>query len=509
MDPLKKIVIVGGGTAGWIAAAALSHQLKPDVCQVELVESDEIGTIGVGESTIPPFIALIRNLGIDEAEFIRHTQASFKLGIYFSNWKQKDETYFHPFGVIGRRFDIHEFYQGWLKAKFHGSPHELQDFSPCHVMAKYGRFFPPEQAQKTPIGGAAYALHIDAKLAADYLRQYAEKRGVTRTEGMVEQVVRDERGFISHLVLRDGREIQGDFFIDCTGFRALLIEKSLGVGYTDWSNYLPCDRAIAVQTENQGDTVPYTRATARDAGWTWRIPLQHRTGNGYVYSSKFCSDDEARTTLLNAIDGEMLTEPRVIPFITGVRNEIWKNNCLSLGLASGFIEPLESTAIHLVARGIDFFLRFFPDRECLPALINEYNRRMTQDYEEIRDFIVLHYCTTQREDTAFWRWCKNMELPPSLRERIELFKSHGILREGVDELFHGASWQSVFEGMGIRPQNYCPRIDNLDFDLIQSTLAQAVSSIDTVVKKLPTHDDFLREHCPAEKIEFKKMPLMK
>lgn len=505
MDPLRKIVIVGGGTAGWIAAAALSHQLNPDVCQIELVESDEIGTIGVGESTIPPFIGLLRNLGINEADFIRHTQASFKLGIFFTDWKQKNETYFHPFGVLGRRFDQHEFYQCWLKAKMNGSPHELQDFSPCNVMAEHGRFFPPEQAQKTPIGGAAYALHIDASLAAGYLRKFAEKNGAVRTEGMVENVVCDEKGHIQKLQLRDGREVEADFFIDCSGFRALLIEKTLGVGYDDWSKYLPCDRAIAVQTENRGDTVPYTRATARDAGWTWRIPLQHRTGNGYVYSSQYCSDEEARATLLRVIDGDMITEPRVIPFKTGVRKEIWKNNCLSLGLASGFIEPLESTAIHLVARGVDFFLRFFPDRQLMPALINEYNRRMTLDYEEIRDFIVLHYCTTEREDTPFWRWCKNMELPQSLHERIELFKSHGILRDGVDELFHSASWQSVFEGMGIRPKNYCPRIENLNFDAVQAAMTQAVNAIEDVVKKLPTHDEFLREHCPAEKVEFKKI----
>ena len=505
MDPLKKIVIVGGGTAGWIAAAVLSHQLHPDMCTVELVESDEIGTIGVGESTIPPFIALIRNLGIDEAHFIRETQASFKLGIYFSDWKQKGETYFHPFGVIGKRFDLHEFYQCWLKSKHQGSSYELLDFAPANIMAKYNRFFLPEKAQKTPIGGAAYAMHIDAKLAAEYLRKYSEERRVVRTEGMVNEIVQDERGFIKKLVLRDGREIEGDFFIDCTGFRALLIEKTLGAGYRDWSNYLPCDRAIAVQTENLGATVPYTRATARDAGWSWRIPLQHRTGNGYVYSSKFCSDEEARATLLSTIDGEMITEPRVIPFKTGVREEIWKHNCLSLGLASGFIEPLESTAIHLVARGMDFFLRFFPDRECAPAHIKEYNRRMIADYEEIRDFIVLHYATTEREDTPFWRWCKNMELPTSLHERIELFKAHGVLREGNDELFRSASWQSVFEGMGIRPKNYCPRVDNLDYAAVQITMKQAAEMIEDIVLKLPTHDEFLREHCPAEKVEFKKM----
>ncbi|MCE3253478.1 MAG: tryptophan halogenase [Cellvibrio sp.] len=360
MEPLKKIVIVGGDMSGWIAAVALSYQLNPDVCQIELVESDDSDAIGVGESTLPSLIALIRNLGIDETDFIRHTQASFKLGTDFSRWKQKDTTYFHPFGVIGGRFDIHEFYQGWLKAKNHGSPYNLQDFSPCNVMAKHGRFFPPEQAQKTPIGDAEYALHIDAKLAADYLCKHAEKRGVTRTEGKVNEVVCDKRGFVQKLTLHDGREIQGDFFIDCTGFRALLIEKTLGVGYHDWSNYLPCDRVITVSTEAPDKTAPYTRAIARDAGWTWQIPLQHRTCNGYVYSSKFCS--------------------------------------------------------------------------------------------------------------------------------------HGVLRKGVDDLFQSASWQSVFEGMGVRPQNYCPRIDNLDFNAVQATLAQSVAAIDTVVQKLPTHDEFLREH---------------
>lgn len=505
MDPLKKIVIVGGGSAGWIAAAVLSHQLHPSVCSVELIESEEIGTIGVGESTIPPFIALIRNLGIDEAHFISQTQASFKLGISFADWKQKGETYFHPFGVIGKRFDLHEFYQCWLKSTHNNSPYPLMDFSPTAIMAKHNRFFLPEKAQQTPIGGGAYALHIDAKLAADYFRRFAEARGITRTEGLVNQVVQDERGFIQKLVLADGREIAGDFFIDCTGFRALLIEKTLGVGLRDWSNYLPCDRAVVTQTENLGATKPYTRASAQDAGWIWHIPLQHRSGRGYVYSSKFCSDEEARTTLLNNLDGDMLIEPRVIPFRTGVRDEIWKNNCISLGLASGFIEPLESTAIHLVTRGLDFFLRFFPDRDCAASHIKEYNRRMVADYEEIRDFIVLHYAMTNREDTPFWRWYKNIELPVSLQERIDLFKEHGVLRDGNEELFRSPSWHAVYEGMGVRPKKYCPRVDNLDFTAVQTTLKQAVEMIEDVVQKLPTHDEFLREFCPAPKIEYKKL----
>ena len=497
MNPIKKFVVVGGGSSGWIAAAILANRMKPELCQIELVESDEIGTIGVGESTIPPFVGLLKVLGIDEQDFIASTHASFKLGIQFSDWKQKGEEYFHPFGSIGHAFDHYDFYQVWLKAKSLGSAQDLQDFTPAQVMAKHGRFFLSEKAQKTPIGESRHALHLDAKLAANYFRQYAEERGVVRTEGKVEQVLQADSGFIEQLVLTDGRKIKGDFFIDCTGFSALLIHKTLNVGYEDWSHYLPCDRAIAVQTASVDTTPPFTLATARSAGWTWRIPLQSRVGNGYVYSSKFCSDEEARTTLLGAVKGELLTEPRVIPFQTGVRHEIWKYNCLALGLAAGFVEPLESTAIHLVIRGMDFFLRYFPDCDCEPVLVAEYNRRMVAEYEEIRDFIVLHYCVTERQDSAFWRYCKNMELPRSLQERIELFKAHGTVREGIEDLFRMESWQSVFEGMGIRPKKYCPRIDNLNMDAVLPVMNNAVAMLDQLVQKLPTHDDFLATNCPV------------
>ncbi|MFC6977917.1 tryptophan halogenase family protein [Microbulbifer taiwanensis] len=350
----KRIVIVGGGSTGWIAAAVLANQFRPEVCNITLVESEEIGTIGVGESTIPPFVGLLRGLGIDEADFIRETQASFKLGIRFGDWLQKGQSYFHPFGVIGNRLGTHEFYQAWLWAQLCGESSQLQDHAPCSVMAQQGKFFLPQKAQKTPIGGASYALHLDAKLAGHYLRRYAETRGVQRVEGRVEEVYSAENGVIEKLRLADGREIDGDFFIDCSGFRALLIEKHLDVGFEDWKDSLPCDRAVAVQTSNTGATTPYTQAIAEDAGWRWRIPLQHRTGNGYVYDSRFVSDDQARARLLAAVDGEPLTEPALIPFRTGVRRELWKSNCLSLGLAAGFIEPLESTAIHLVTRGLDF-----------------------------------------------------------------------------------------------------------------------------------------------------------
>lgn len=491
MKPLRKIVIVGGGSSGWIAAAMLSSHLKREVCAIELVESDDVGTIGIGESTIPPFVGLIQSLGIDEQDFIQQTGASFKLGIKFADWQQTRTGYFHPFGVIGKRIGAHDFYQCWLKARTLGCTAPLQDFSPSTVMAENGRFFLPAKAQNTPIGGANYALHVDAKALARYFRDYAEARGVTRSEGLVTHAFQGGNGHIEKLVLADQREIHADFFIDCTGFNALLIGKTFNVGVEDWSHYLPCDRAIAVKTTSHGPTTPYTLATARDAGWGWRIPLRAHTGHGYVYSSQFCSDEKAKRTLLRNIDGNAVNEARIIPFSTGRRREMWKHNCLSLGLAAGFVEPLESTAIHLIARGVDFFLRFFPDQDCDPALIREYNRRMTADYEEVRDFIVLHYCATQRDDTPFWRWCKKMEIPASLQERIELFKGHGLLRDGVDELFRNASWQSVFEGMGIRPQKYCPRVDNMDYQQIDTVLKNAQQAILTMVKTLPTHDEVL------------------
>ncbi len=492
MRPITKIVIVGGGTSGWLAAAMLSQHFKRELCRIELVESAEIGIIGIGESTVPPFVGVLRRLGIDEMDFIQATQATYKLGIKFVDWQDRNQQYFHPFGALGKRIGNYDFYQCWLKARALGDTSALQDFSPCNVMAENGRFFQPEKAQNTPIGGANYALHVDAREVALYLRRYAEARGVIRHEGLVTQAMQGENGFIESVALADGRQLDGDFFIDCTGFKALLIEKQLGATFEDWSRYLPCDRAIAVKTESPGAILPYTLATARKAGWTWRIPLRQRVGQGYVYASRFCSDADARSTLLQSLDGTVTEEPRLVPFMTGHRREIWKHNCLSLGLAAGFIEPLESTSIHLIARGMEFFLRYFPDRDCDPALLREYNRRMTADYEEVRDFIVLHYSATSREDTPFWRWCKNIVLPDSLRERIELFRAHGSLREGVDELFRNTSWQSVFEGMGIRPGKHSPRVDNLDPEHIRISLQQAKQAIHGMVKTLPTHDEFLR-----------------
>lgn len=500
-DALRKVCIVGGGTAGWIAAAVMAHHMKGKLFEIELVESDDIGTIGVGESTIPPFMELIAKLDINEQDFVREVQASFKLGIEFKDWYKKGERYFHPFGDVGQRIELSDFYQCWRKATLAGHDFDLQDFAPASVMAREGRFMLPFKAQRTPIAGASYALHVDAKRVAQFLRAHAEARGVKRTEGMVTDVALDDRGFVSTLTLKDGRTVEADFFIDCSGFRALLIGKALGTGYTDWSNYLFCDRAIAAQTENVGPPNPYTLAEAQDAGWRWRIPLQHRTGNGHVYASEFMSDEEATRILLDKVEGDVVAGPMVVPFKTGVRQQIWHKNVLALGLASGFIEPLESTAIHLIYRGMDFFFRFLPDRHCDPALADEYNRRMVADYTEIRDFIVLHYCISVRDDTPFWRKVRDMEWPDSLRERVELFRSNGSLREGHDELFRSVSWFSVLDGMGIRPRTYHPLVDRIDETALFAGMDKAREQLAAMVRQLPTHQQFIDAHCRADKVD--------
>lgn len=493
--PLKRIAIIGGGTAGWIAAAMLAT-VHPEI-GIELVESEEIGTIGVGESTIPPFLQLIARLGISESEFIQQCQASYKLGIEFRDWHRKGEAYFHPFGDLGMPMKGGDFYQLWLAAASGGYGRALTDFSPAAAMAADKRFMLPFMARDTPIGGAAYALHVDARRVAAFLRRFAEEKGVTRTEGMVTDVGTDARGFVTHVELKDGRRVAADFFLDCTGFRALLSEKTLGTGFEDWGDYLLCDRAVAVQTENVGLPAPYTLAHAQDAGWRWRIPLQHRTGNGHVYSSRHMSDDSAAATLLNQVEGRVLVDPLPIKFRTGVREQIWRNNVLAIGLSSGFVEPLESTAIHLIYRGIDFFLRFMPSMAFEPALVDEYNRRMRMDYEEIRDFIVLHYATTARDDTPFWRDCAAAPIPDSLAERIALFRAGGTLREGTDELFRAVSWQCVMEGMGIRPARPHPSAARIAGNGLPADLDRLAGGLAQFARSLPTHQQFLARHCPA------------
>lgn len=497
-NPIQSLCIVGGGTAGWMAAALLSNIYKGTDIKITLVESPDIATIGVGEATVPSFMAFLSSAKINPKEFIEATAGTFKLGIRFENWYQKDHAFLHPFGKIGRSLDGHDFYQLWLKTLAQGDLTRLMDHSPAAIMAEQNRFMVETQLQNTPLANYGYALHLDAVMAAGYLRKIAQLNDVMRIESTVNSVVLDQREYIEAINLADGQKVAADFFIDCTGFKGLLIEETLKVGYEDWSHYLPCNRAVAVQTENAGEPPPYTVACARAAGWTWRIPLQHRTGNGYVFASDYCSDDEATQTLLNAVQGKLVNEPRIIPFVTGKRKKIWHKNCLALGLASGFLEPLESTAIHLVYKGLVNFIRQFPDKDFDPLLEQQFNARMDKDYLEVRDFIILHYCTTQRDDTDFWRRCKNMAVPESLTEKIAIFRKRGQLFVNEEDLFGASSWYSILEGMNIRPQKYHPLVDALDGAKLALSLNQGAKAIREATMRLPTHGEFIKYHCAVK-----------
>lgn len=495
--PLENICIVGGGTAGWIAAATLAHTFKGRLINVTLVESEEIGSIGVGESTIPPFLQLLARFGISEPEFLREVGGTYKLGIEFRDWLEIGSRYFHPFGELGPSLGGLPFYQCWLKAGESNAVQPLASHSPAARMAAEGRFTLPFTMRGTPLQSAAYAVHVDARKAALFLRAFAERGGVHRVEGRVKGVSRRDDGGVSSLTLSDGRELEADFFIDCTGFHALFIGQTLGVSFDDWKRWLPCDRAVVAQTHNVSSPPPFTVAEAMDAGWRWQIPLQHRTGNGYVFDSSLLDDDDAKAALLSRLKGELVAPPSFVNFRTGVRSEIWSKNVLALGLSAGFVEPLESTAIHMIYRGMDFFLRYMPRRDCNPALSREYNRRMRADYEEIRDFIVLHYCTTKRSDTAFWRRCSATEVPDGLKERMELFLNAGALREGVDELFREASWISVLEGMGRRPHGHHPVADLSSGRELSALLFAETRRLAMKVEPLPSHSDFIRSICAS------------
>src|SRR6187551_222020 len=389
---IEKIVIVGGGTSGWMTAAALAKVLKNDYCQVRLIESEEIGTVGVGEATIPQIQLFNKLLDLDEDEFVRKTQGTFKLGIQFVNWTHIGHKYIHAFGDVGKDMEAIQFYHYWLKMSQLGKAEELGHYTISGVASDNGKFMRPFDAGNSPLSNIAYAFHFDAGLYARFLREYSEARGVVRTEGkVVNTILRADDGFIEAVHLESGERVEADFFIDCSGFRGLLIEQALKTGYEDWSHWLPCDRAWAVPCESVGDPIPYTRSTAHAAGWQWRIPLQHRTGNGHVFSSKFMSEDEARSILLGNLDGKPLAEPRLLKFVTGKRKKFWNKNCLAVGLASGFMEPLESTSIHLVQSTIARLMSFFPNKNFDKEDIDEFNRQADFEVEKIRDFLILHY----------------------------------------------------------------------------------------------------------------------
>lgn len=499
-QPIEKFVIVGGGTSGWLAATILGNVFKDSAVAIELVESEDINVIGVGEATIPPLLDTLQSVGIDLVDFVKATQATFKLGIEFENWHTLGHSYFHPFGDIGRRIDGHEFYQCWLKLKAHGDTTPLMAYSPEAVLATTNHFFEPHKSVNTPLAGTRYALHLDAVLAGRYLREHAKKLGVQHTIGHVEAVSQNENGEIASLTLLNGEVIHGDFFIDCSGFNGILIDKTLNTPYQDWSQFLPCNRAVAVQTTKCTDTKPYTVSRAQTAGWSWHIPLQNRIGNGYVFCDKYISDDEAINTLLQNIEGEPLTEPRVIPFVTGVRDKIWHKNCLSLGLAQGFLEPLESTAIHLVAKSLALFVRMFPTRQNSSVLQNEFNRRMLLDYEEIRDFLVLHYKETARNDSAFWRDWQQRDVPASLAYKARFFKHAGGLIPEAEALFQSTSWYAVFDGMGVQPATYNPTLDALDVERLKASLNAGRTLLQKTASEQLSHDQFIATYCQAPSV---------
>ncbi|WP_423604990.1 tryptophan halogenase family protein [Sphingomonas sp. MS122] len=493
----RSIVIAGGGTAGWMTAAALARFCGPG-WRITLVESEEIGTVGVGEATIPMIRLFNMGLGIDEAEFLRETHGTWKLGIEFEGWGARGERYMHAFGVVGRGLGLLPFHPYWLRAHATGRAGPLGNYVLNAVAAKADRFAHVERAADSALPAMPYAFHFDAGLYAAYLRRYAEARGVTRIEGRIEQVERDgERGDVAALVLASGARVAGELFVDCSGFRGLLIEGALETGFEDWGRWLPCDRALAVPCDRAEPLTPYTRATARAAGWQWRIPLQHRTGNGYVFSSAHLGEDEAAATLLANLDGAAQAEPRLLKFRTGKRRRAWNRNVVALGLAAGFIEPLESTSIHLIQTGITRLLDFLPAGPVADADRDAFNRLSDFEIERIRDFVILHYFANGREGEPFWDALRHMTLPEPLAGRIAMFRSSGRIVRDHDELFDVPGWVQVMIGQGIVPERWHPLADTLDDEQLDQFMTTVSQAYRRDAARLPGHSDYLARFCGA------------
>ena len=487
--PVRKVVIAGGGTAGWVCAAALSSQLG-DLLNIVLVESEDIGTVGVGEASIPPMRNFHRLIGVDEQQFMAATGATFKLGIAFENWARDGDRYIHSFGKTGKETWMADFQHFWLRAREQGFGGEFGEYCVEHEAAREGKFAASSN------GSLNYAYHLDATRYAAFLRTKSESEGVTRIEGKIQQVhLNPDSGYIESLEMASGESVDADLFIDCTGFRGLLIEEALHTGYEDWSHWLPCDSALAVQTESVGPPPPYTLSSAHDSGWRWRIPLQHRVGNGLVYCSRYSSDEAARDRLLSSIEGKPLTEPRLIRFRTGRRRQTWNKNCVAVGLSSGFVEPLESTSIHLIMISMTRLIQLFPFDGITPSLVSHYNQIAKDELEKIRDFIILHYHATERSDSPFWRHCSNMSIPESLQERIALFREQGHAYQAPNELFRLDSWVQVMLGQRINPERYHPIVRAMGDERLKKTLDDFRRQVSLGVEKLPPHGAFVEEYC--------------
>jgi tryptophan halogenase len=491
MNTIRKVVIAGGGTAGWMAAASISKLIGKNL-EISLVESDDIPTIGVGEATIPSMLILHQLLGINEKEFVADVHGTFKLGISFENWRDLNEDYIHSFGYTGKDCWAAGFQHFWLKGLQKGLSKEFGEYCPELVAAKANKFAVMSNL------AINYAYHIDAGRYAGFLRKIAEANGVDRVEGKILEVSTDDHsGYIKSVKLESGKVLEGDLFIDCTGFRGLLIEQTMHTGYDDWSHWLPCDSAVAVQTRSVSPPIPYTRSIARESGWQWRIPLQSRVGNGLVFCSRYLSDDEAVQNILDNVEGETITEPRVLKFRSGKRRKHWNKNCVAMGLASGFMEPLESTSIHLIQRAIIRLIQMFPYSGIREPEVNEFNKQMDSEIHNIRDFIVLHYHVTNRTDTRFWRHCRSMSIPDSLQHRIDLFKQTGQVFKVDSELFGENSWIQVMLGQGLVPEQYHPIVDEMSDAELRRFLQGAETAVTKLVGRLPEHQAFIDHYCKA------------
>ncbi|EWH08836.1 tryptophan halogenase [Catenovulum agarivorans DS-2] len=491
---IQHIAIVGGGSAGWMTAATLAKVLPKEFCKVTLIESPQIKTVSVGEASIPQIQLFNRILEIDENEFLQRTKATFKLGIEFHNFAREGDCYFHPFGSYGTNMDALPFHHFWLKQSQTGNTLDIENYSLAALAARQNKFQRPTNSGNSPLSSINYAFHFDAKLYADFLQDYAVKRGVQHIEANVTNVsLKADNGFIDSLFLNDGQKITADLYIDCSGFKGLLIEQVLKTGFEDWSHYLPCDSAVALACKNTLGLTPYTQAIAHQSGWRWRIPLQHRVGNGLVYASEFMQHQQASKLLQEEIEGQALADINSLKWTTGMRNKSWNKNCIAIGLSAGFLEPMESTGLHLIQSAIAKLMTLFPTKEFAQCDIDSYNAQTRKEFVNIRDFLILHYKATEREDSEFWRYCKNMQVPDSLHEKLTMYQETGRIFRQDNELFNETSWLAVMHGQGIKANRYHPLVDRLEPSEISRRLQHIEDVIKRSVATMPDHSHFINQ----------------